>query len=346
MYLEIKKRLDAELVRFIKDMVRAHSLNSVSPVLAREIRGFMLRKGKRLRPILFIMSYMGFAGKAAPNLYTSALSLELLHDFLIIHDDIIDKSDARRGKPSLHKRFDSYLARHDKIKFDGQDLAIVAGDIMYAMAVRAFLSIKEQGRRKEEALKKLAEAAILTGTGEFAELLHSARSIRDVDKADIYRIYDLKTAYYSFACPLSAGALLGGARRREADKLSGAGISLGRAFQIKDDILGIFGDEKKTGKSALTDLQEGRNTLLIWRAYNKSGVKDKRFLEKTLSKDNVTRKDLLMARKIVISSGSLDYARSEIRKLMRKTAALLGSSRMKAKYKSMLFSYIEELLRP
>ena len=239
-----------------------YSLSRISPLLFKTIKDYILRKGKRVRPTLFIIGYLGFKKNPAPGLYASALSLELLHDFLLAHDDIIDKSDVRRGKPSMHRVLSDYLRKYKNIKFGGEDLTIAAADIMYAMAIHTFLFIKENRQRKEKALRKLIEAAIDTGSGEFAELLYGIKDIKNLNKQDIYRIYDLKTAYYTFSCPLSAGAILAGAKKQQTDLLYNYGIYLGRAFQIKDDILGIFGNENKIGKSTLTDLREGKKTLL------------------------------------------------------------------------------------
>jgi geranylgeranyl diphosphate synthase type I len=341
---KIRKKIDSELARFTCKMDKIYPLRKISPLLSKETKDFILRKGKRLRPILFVIGYLGFAKKPAPNLYRAAVSLELLHDFLIIHDDIIDKSDMRRGKPSMHKRLENYLSSHKNIKFDGQDLSLVVGDIMYAMAIHAFLSIKEDVARKERALKRFVEAAINTGAGEFAELLYGIKDIKDITKQDVYKIYDLKTAFYSFAAPLSTGAILAGANRVEAERLFKSGMCLGRAFQIKDDILGIFADEKKTGKSSLTDLQEGKKTILIWRAYNNSNMKDRLYIRRILSKGKVTRTDLLKIRKILAASGALDYAKKEISLFSKKAEAFLEPSVMRSKYKNLLRDYTKELL--
>ena len=107
---------------------------------------------------MFIIGYLSFAKKAARGLYTSALSIELLHDFMLVHDDIIDKSKTRRGKPSMHKMLDNHLAKFKNIKFSGQDLGIVVGDVMYAIAINAFLAINEDFTRKQRALKRFIEA--------------------------------------------------------------------------------------------------------------------------------------------------------------------------------------------
>ena len=196
MLLKIRKRLDRELARFLRDLDKEYGVKKISPLLSAYIREFVQRKGKRIRPLLFVVAYLGFAKKEAPGLYTSALSLELLHDFMLVHDDIIDKSDIRRGKPSLHRMFNAYLSRYKNLKFSGQDLAIVAGDVMYAIAIHAFLAIKENMPRKEMALKKFIRAAIYTGSGEFIELLCGIKDIANTSRQDIYNIYDFKTANY------------------------------------------------------------------------------------------------------------------------------------------------------
>jgi geranylgeranyl diphosphate synthase type I len=222
----------------------------------------VLREGKRIRPLLFLTGYSGFTNKPAPGLYTSALSFELLHDFMLIHDDIIDKSDTRRGKPSMHALLNNYLKGTPNLKFSGEDLAIVLGDVIYAMAINAFLYIKEEKERKERALKKFVEAAMYTGSGEFIELIYGIKKLDKIKKEDIYKVYDFKTAYYSFASPLAIGAILAGAGKKQVDNIFKYGICLGRAFQIKDDIICMFDTEERTGKSSLTDLQENAPNLV------------------------------------------------------------------------------------
>ena len=342
--MKIKNRIEQELREYVCNLGRSYALRKIPPILFKNIRNFVSRKGKRLRPILFVVGYLGFAKKPAPGLYTSALSLELLHDFMLVHDDIIDKSDTRRGKPSMHKMLANYLANYKNIKFNGQDLAIVLGDVMYAMAIHAFLSIKENMERKEKALRKFIEAAIFTGSGEFIELLFGIKDVAKITKQDIYKIYDLKTAYYTFATPLSTGAILAGASQNEIERLFQYGTYVGRAFQIKDDILGIFGDEDKIGKSTLTDLQEAKKTILIWYVYNNSTPKDKLSIKRILSKEKVNKPDLLKVRNIILSSGSLDYAKGELSNLIKKAQAILASSEMNAKYKSLLYEYSQEIL--
>lgn len=344
MFNKIKNRIEKSLPKFIADLDRAYLLNKTSPLLFNSIKEFILRKGKRVRPLLFIIGYLGYAKKEVPALYTSALSLELLHDFLLVHDDIIDKSDTRRGKPSMHKMLNNYLHRYKEAKFSGQDLTIVLGDVIYAMGLVAFLSVKARQAHKEAALKKLIEAVLYTGSGEFIELTYGLKNIEAISKEDIYKIYDLKTACYTFSTPLSMGALLAGANRKEADKLFKFGSCLGRAFQIKDDIQGIFADEGIIGKSNLTDLQEGKKTILIWLAYNNSGHKEKKTIKQILLKKTIAHTDLLKMQQLIISSQATEEAKKEIIRLIEKAEALLVSLNMSKKYKRAINEYSKELL--
>lgn len=345
MFVKIKNKIEIELKNYIRDVDRLHFLKKTSPLLYRNIKNFVSRKGKRVRPILFVIGYLGFAKKAAPLLYRSAVSLELLHDFMLVHDDIIDKSDTRRGRPSMHMAFNKFLGRHKNVKFSGQDLAIVAGDIMYAMALDAFLSIKEDLLRKEKALRKLIQAAFYTASGEFAELMYGIRKLGGLTKKDIYKIYDLKTANYTFASPLSIGAILAGAKISQTQKIFTYGTYLGRAFQIKDDILGIFGADRKTGKSNLTDLKEAKRTILVWYAYHHSNKTNKRLLKRILSKAKVDKTDLSLIRRIITAAGALDYAKREIQLLLVKASVVAKTLSLAAAYKEMLNGFSAQLLK-
>ncbi len=341
----LKKAVDRNIPAFIKTIDKEYSLKKISPLLYRSIKNFLIRDGKRIRPILFVIGYLGFAKRKVPGLYRSALAIELLHDFMLVHDDIIDKSLTRRGKPSMHAMLDNYLKHFGKLKFSGQDMALVAGDVMYAMAIDAFLSIKEEPCRKEKALKNFIRAAIFTGGGEFIELVNDTKKIHQVSRKDIYKIYDYKTAHYTFATPLSTGAILAGASPKTIENISRYGIFLGRAFQIKDDILGVFGDEKKIGKSTLSDLQESKKTVLIWKAYQQGSVREKSLIKRVLTKKRVTKKDLRAIRLVMEKTGALRFAQEEIDRLTHNAQDLVKTLPMRKKYRQILKNYPDQLLR-
>jgi geranylgeranyl diphosphate synthase type I len=343
MVTQIKNRINRTLSKFLQEIHRSYALRKISPLLFNCIKDFALREGKRIRPTLFIIGYLGFSKKPVANLYETAIAFELLHDFLLIHDDIIDKSDMRRKKPSMHKMLNNHLKRFKNIKFNGQDLSIIVGDVLHTLALNAFSSIKENRSRKEVALKKITESALFTECGEFIELLSGIKNIQDITKENIYKIYEYKTARYTFAYPLSIGATLAGAKQNQIDKLFKFGIYLGEAFQIKDDILGIFGEEKKIGKSILSDLKEAKKTILIWYAYHHSNQQNQKAIENILTKKNVSKKDLLKIQKIIISSGALGYAKKEVLSLMNRAEVISKSLQMKTEYEQTLSNYSKEL---
>jgi len=340
----IKKKINQELLKLGQNLGREYHFQQISPLLSGIIKDYILRDGKRARPILLVIGYLGFAKSIRPGLFRCALSAELLHDFMLIHDDIIDKSDTRRGLPSMHCLLNNHLRRFKNLKFNGQDLAIIVGDILYALAIDAFLAIKEEPRRKEMALKKFIEAASFTGSGEFIELIYGAKDISRIKKADIYKIYNYKTAFYTFACPLSIGAILAGANERQISLITQFGLDLGTAFQIKDDILGIFSEEQLTGKSQLADLQEAKKTILIWYAYNHAASPEKKVIHEILSKKKIARIDLIKMRRIIIDTGALRFAKHEINYLLKQAQEIINSSNIKPRYKKFLADYSRQII--
>ncbi|MFA4854368.1 MAG: polyprenyl synthetase family protein [Candidatus Omnitrophota bacterium] len=345
MFLKIKIRVEKELSTYVRAMDKLYSLNRLSPLLFKSIKEFICRPGKRIRPVLFCIGYLGFSPKTPPGLFRSAISLELLHDFMLVHDDIIDKSDTRRGRPSMHALLNRYLRLNKKAKFTGEDLTIVAGDVMYSMALDAFLSVKEVARRKEEALKKLISAALYTGSGEFIELLLGIKPVEKVTKEDIYKIYDYKTANYTFASPLAIGATLAGAKASQIERIFQYGLLLGRAFQIKDDIIGTFGKEKNTGKSNLTDIKEAKRTLLIWHAFNHAGKKDQLIIKRIMEGKLARKPELIKIRRIIVNTGALFYAKNQIKYLLSRASGEASGLRMGKRYKEALDNFSRKILK-
>ncbi|MFH0918613.1 MAG: polyprenyl synthetase family protein [Candidatus Omnitrophota bacterium] len=345
MVLRIKNKIEKELQVYIGSINRLYALNKLSPMLFKSIKEFICRDGKRVRPILFCIGYLGFSKRTPPGLYRSALSLELLHDFMLVHDDIIDKSDQRRGKPSMHALLRKSISQNKKAKFKGEDLAIVVGDVMYAMGLDAFLAVKENMHRKERAFKKLFLAALYTGSGEFIELLLGIKPIEKVTRQDIYKIYDYKTANYTFASPLTMGATLAGANPGQIKKLYTYGILLGRAFQIKDDIIGTFGAVKETGKSNLTDIQEAKKTLLVWYAFNHASAQDRLIIKKIMQNKVTKNSQLIKMRSIITATGALAYAQAQIKYLYAQALNQIQNLSMDKKYKQTLDNFSQKILK-
>ena len=342
---KIKNRIDSEISAYFRSLRRLYPSEILPSILFDHLEGFIMRNSKRARPIFFILGYLGFAKKIPRGLYKSAVSVELLHNFILIHDDIIDRSDTRRNRPSLHCELDKYTLKYNRIKHSGKDLALVAGDILYALGMANFLSVDIRSERKEAALKKLFEAAVYTGSGEFLELLSELKGLSAISKPDIYRIYDLKTGIYSFATPLIMGAMLAGIKKAGLNRLYNYGICIGRAFQIKDDVMDVIGSKENDFKPPLTDLRESKRTILMWHAYNNGDDRDREILANTMEKEDTPYCELLKIRQILIKTGAIDFAVKEIRRLIELSKDYCDGSGMSKIYRNALMSYCEGLLK-
>ncbi len=347
MLKNIKKQIDKSLERFLDKIKIDYKLHLVDPILYESIREFCLRDGKRIRPILLALSYKGYRKNPAPmspSIYYASTCIELLHNFMLIHDDIIDRSDLRRGKPTLHR----LLAKAANIPQSnrlGCDLSIVAGDIVYALAIDAFLSINEELKRKERALKYFIQTAVFTAMGEFADTLHSVRGLNTVSEKDVFLNYTLKTARYTFDCPLVVGAILAGAGNKDIKALSKLGLLIGQAFQIQDDVIGIFDTEKNIGKSILSDLAESKKTILVCHAYRiLKGNARKKFLQ-IFTKDKKTYADLVAIRQIFTQSGSLAYSLEQIHQRQTQALHILRNLKMAPKYKNLIEKCLFQLFK-
>ena len=326
---------------------KEYKLHLANPILYRSIREYCLREGKRIRPLLLILSYLGYCRKGkkiSPSLYNASTCIELLHNFMLIHDDIIDRSNLRRGKPTMHKMLARVVKTREPEKL-GADLSIIAGDIVYALAIDAFLSIDENPQRKERALKYFIQTAAFTAMGEFIDTLHGVDKLNNVKESDVFLNYTLKTARYTFDCPLVTGAILAGAPAKDIKKLSRLGILIGQAFQIQDDIIGIFDTQKNIGKSILSDLAESKKTLLVIHAYNKLRTKKRKIFLRYFNKPKKTYQDLVAVRKIFIQAGSLEYSLNQIKSRLKQTLKLLAALKMKDPYRQVIKDAIQRLFK-
>ncbi len=342
---EFRRSIDASLASFLNTVKKDYKLHLVSPLLFESIREFTLREGKRIRPLLLLLTYKGYAPegrKISAKLYNASTCMEFLHNFMLIHDDIIDRSDLRRGRPTMHRVLAHTVPTKDPDKL-GVDLGIIAGDIVYALAIDAFLLIDEPLERKERALKYFIQTAAFTAMGEFIDTVQGVSPIQTVNEKEVYLNYTLKTARYTFDCPMVTGAILAGAPQNEVKRLSQFGILIGQAFQIKDDIIGMFETEEKIGKPILSDLAEGKKTLLVCHAYGALKGRDRTKFLKIVNKPRKTMVDLEEVKEIFVKAGSLAYAETAIASRLKKARKILKSLRMNEALKSQLDILLNKL---
>lgn len=260
--------------------------------------------GKRMRGFLVYLGYLVGGGKDLKRILPLALAVELIHTFLLIHDDIIDKSDTRRGKVAIHKRYGKRFGDHY-----GTSQAIVIGDIASFEAIDLINSSSLGASEKVLCLELLNKVILETAYGEALDV---ENSYKEVSVDDIRQVTDLKTARYSFVGPLKIGATLAGAGKKQIAGLESFGLSMGFAFQLQDDILGVFGDEKILGKSVLSDMREGKKTLLIYKTNELAGKNDRNRIDKIWGNQKATISDLNIVKSIVKSCGAYDWCLEEL----------------------------------
>lgn len=264
--------------------------------------------GKKMRAFLIYLGYRMGGESDVLKILPISLSVEIIHSFLLIHDDIIDKSDVRRGKPTIHKRYEKLFDDHY-----GISQAIVLGDMACFEAFNLVNSSEFSSDLKLSCQNKLNNVLLETTYGEALDIEYT---YIEPKIGDIMLIADLKTARYSFVGPLSIGGLLSKCSSGQMKAISEFGLSVGTAFQLQDDYLGIFGDEKILGKSVLSDMREGKNTLLIYKTRELGTAQDRKTIARLWGKPNATVVDLEKIKQIIVKSGAGKWHEDEMRRLV------------------------------
>jgi len=339
-----KKIVDKELNNFFNDkLVKAESIDYSSKEMIELLKEFTLRGGKRLRAALLYYGYRCFSNKNLGEIIKASMALELIQSYLLIHDDIMDNDSIRRNGPTLHISYKNIAQRKykkiDSVHF-GMSMAILAGDICCSFANEIISKLEIKDKYKTKALKSLNHSVHKVIYGQSLDVLSG---LRPVDIKDIEKIHKLKTATYTIEAPLHIGALLAGAKPKQLKILSHYSIPLGKAFQIQDDILGIFGDKAKFGKPIGSDLKEGKKTLLILKALEKADALQKQKIKQALGNKNLTNNELNDVREIIIKTGSLDYSKKISKKLIEKAKSAIKNVRFKEKGKDFLLKLADYL---
>ncbi len=282
--------------------------------------------GKKLRAFLVYLGYLlakDLEPKRVPKeILPICLSVEILHSFFLIHDDVMDRSDTRRGMPTIHKK---YSKGHDD--HFGTSMAITLGDIASFESLDLVLSSKVDASLKLKIADLITKTSLNTGYGQALDVLGS--KIRLLEK-EIMGIIDYKTVDYSVVMPLTVGGILGGATKPKFDAISEFGLYAGRAFQIQDDILGVFGDEKELGKSVISDMHEGKNTILIFKTRELASSSQRQILGRLWGNGAASVKDLETVRTIIKETGALAGCEAEKEKLANRakvTAVRLSTNK-------------------
>ena len=278
--------------------------------------------GKRLRPLLVLLSAKAAGGNFG-DAYNAAAAVEMLHNFTLVHDDIMDNADKRRGRLTLHKKYDN-------------NTAILTGDSLLSIAYEYLL--KDCDGNAKDVIGSFTHGLIEVCEGQSLDTDFESR--KNVTLSEYIVMIKKKTAAMAEMC-CKIGALLGGGNKTQVNALGNFGLNLGIAFQIQDDLLDISADEKKFGKTIGGDLVEGKKTFLFLEALEKSKGEDKKKLLKVIERKGIRRNQVLIYKQIYEKLGVLDDARNQIKFYTNKA---LASLKLLDKEKSKIFVWLADSL--
>ena len=335
---QYQEQINARLALFFDAKIEeAAGISKHTREVVVSAKEYTLRGGKRLRPIFCIYGYKCLSAENDEAIFDAAISLELMQSYLLIHDDIMDEDELRRGKATFHilcKELCEHQFGRNKAHKYGENIAIVGGDLLESYGVEVLATSSFKSEYVQKALATYAKIVKNVGYGQILDLTAERKGSFSED--EILTIHHLKTASYTIEGPLHIGALLAGATESDLKVLSDYGIPLGLAFQIQDDILGLFGSEAKTGKPVGSDIREGKKTLLILHALERCSEAEKADILTALGNEAVSDEKIETVRAIVRATGSLEYSRTLVRELTEKAVATISVSGFRNEAKEFL----------
>lgn len=303
--VSLPERVAHELASFIA--AERQNIESEAQALVDELERLVAAGGKRIRPRVCYWGHIAAGGSDGPEIVRVGAALELLHTFALIHDDVMDRSPLRRSRLSTFRALAELSAgvphRGDPKRF-GTSAAILTGLLGFVLADRLFLTSGFEPDVMQRATDRFDRMRTRTIAGQYLDILAAHRG--DADAPTARRIASLKSAGYTVADPLAIGALCAGADERVVDVLDAYGFPLGEAFQLRDDILGTFGETVETGKDRDGDIREGKQTLLLARARDLAGAAERDHLDRVVGNDRLSKEDADRVREIVVSTGALE----------------------------------------
>jgi geranylgeranyl diphosphate synthase type I len=326
---EVPPRISA-LSALVNDRLEVHlghaldRLRAMHPdldPLADELRAFVADGGKRLRPVLVLLGHQ-IAGGDPDDAVGPALAVELLHTCALLHDDLIDAADTRRGRPATHVAF---AARHRDLGYGGDPdrfgaaIAILLGDLAFVQADEAFLTATLPDDRVLAGFRTFNDLREEVMAGQSLDVIAAAARSTDLDKA--LSVATLKSGRYSVTRPLQLGAVLAGAGDDVVSTLLQVGDPLGLAFQLRDDLLGVFGELGETGKPVAGDLAEGKRTVLIAEAAARLPAHDGEVVERALGRSDLADADAERVRGLLVDCGAVDAVTARIADLAERARA-------------------------
>jgi geranylgeranyl pyrophosphate synthase len=322
-----KAMVDAFLNPLFRELIEnARRISPHYETLWEDIQKLYIAGGKRFRSYMTLLTYEAFSKKPPETILPAAAAAELIHMAMLVHDDIIDRDDIRYGVKNVTGE---YLIHYEELIKDeaerrhyANSAAILAGDLLISEAYILMTETKIKPSAVVAAQRLIAKAMFHVIAGE---LLDTEASFRGKDGADPLVIAEEKTASYSFVSPFLMGATLAEASSAQQEILQKLGEQLGIGYQLRDDLLGIFGDEVQTGKSVDSDIKEGKRTLLIEEFDTYATEAQQREFSSLFGRQDISKKEIKRVKTLLIESGAKEAIEIQINAFRQYTHALLKS---------------------
>jgi len=308
----LKKEIDQELKYQFDIAIRdARKKDSLIAEALKQTKKITLAGGKRIRGALLCQAYFGAGGKDKKKIIKAAAAIELINMFLLVQDDIMDRGNLRHGEKTLHVVFSEKKQKNisaDEAKHFGNSIAMIAGDMLYAMANKLILESGFSDAAIIQSLSQIQSIVETTIAGQSQDAWIAYK--KNATEKEVLNMYKNKTARYTLEGPLHVGSILAGkSSRKFLQCLSFYAVPIGIAFQLQDDILGVFGNKQKTGKLAVSDIEEGKRSIMVIKAYEKANIKQKKQLDSILGKKNLTNREIRIFQDVLKSTGALEYSK-------------------------------------
>ncbi len=333
----VRDEVNRVLVNYFDEKIaKAEEIASSYGELWRSIARLNQSGGKRMRPYITVLAYEALKkSESNEGVYYAAASQEMLHLGVLIHDDIIDRDTIRYGVKNVTGQYDdiyeSYLENESERRHFSNSAALLAGDLLISSAYEL---VGRSGVDNERlvCVQQLVSDAFFAVAG--GELIDTEAAFRPQSSVRAMTIAEYKTASYSFISPLSVGAVLAGASEDDVARLKRFGLALGIAFQLQDDVLGVFGDEAETGKSTVSDIREGKRTRMVELFEERATDEQRATFFDIFHNHHADDAMVIQAKKLLEESGARAEAEAYIQTLCAQATAELDALNLQPEYRA------------
>lgn len=340
---QTKRSIDDFLDAFCRQQIkRAAAISPAYVELWEVMCAYFATGGKRIRPYLTILAYRACGGASEEDILTVAAAWELLHGCMLMHDDIIDRDDMRHGQPNISGVYRHRYGQSTEAAHYADSTALIAGDLALSAAYHVIIKSGLEDSAKQLMCEQLENAMFTVAGGELLDIQATMDSPKTTNAMIIART---KTAEYSCAGPLRSGALLAGANEQTVAALHDFGMTVGTAYQLADDILGVVGNEARTGKPTDSDIREGKRTEILRQTYLRLSDAEAQTIDNILAKRrSMSAQEVETVRQLIQTSGSLEAVRFEIDKLEQKARDIVAAMPFTDEYRQLFAGLVDSFL--